>query len=366
MLGVDGEDEDLASLLQSVNQEHQSLFQPSTGQPESRQTMVDLTTPVGSQVGGFSFPSGGMNCTLAMMLQQQQEQNKQLLELLKGKEKPTDDNKRKKDDISYCPQEPVLIVEAAYKIEDDGHTKLDLSLRQRLRPINACPKEYWVKGALKQVERPILGGSLFLEHLMPGAVNEATICKHHDRCAFIELKNYLGKNSGVSDKKRKKVAIQQVGEDQYAMGVETKWESPNTVWEAMEAAMNFMAVEHMVRQYPYTGLAMMRCLHACKYFCGVAASAKQQRMLIENFFNECFKKNRERGRTGKHPVTYQECHKIASEVLAAAQVTSFTNYYAGDPYIGSRDAEIKKKNEEIANLQKEVKRLKAELGRTNR
>ena len=50
---------------------------------------------------------------------------------------------------------------------------------------------------------------------------------------------------------------------------------------------------------------MIRCLHECRckksiivifthcrkfiYFCGVAASPKQQRTLIEGFFNDCFK-----------------------------------------------------------------------------
>ena len=43
------------------------------------------------------------------------------------------------------------------------------------------------------------------------------------------------------------------------------------------------------------------------------------------------------------------------------QVTSFSNFYSGDPYIGTRAEEIKKKNDEIASLQKEVKRLKQEL-----
>ena len=48
------------------------------------------------------------------------------------------------------------------------------------------------------------------------------------------------------------------------------------------------------------------------------------------------------------------------------QVTSFSNYYSGDPYIGTRAEEIKKKNDEIASLQKEVKRLKQELSQAQR
>ena len=72
----------------------------------------------------------------------------------------------------------------------------------------------------------------------------------------------------------------------------------------------------------------------CRFFCGVSSSPKQQRTLIENFFNECFKvwmvvdlvnsvdtqKNQSRARDGKYPVTYTECQEIASRVLAANKV----------------------------------------------
>ena len=48
------------------------------------------------------------------------------------------------------------------------------------------------------------------------------------------------------------------------------------------------------------------------------------------------------------------------------QVTCFSNFYSGDPYIGTRSDEMKKKKEEIAALQKEVKQLKLELTRAQR
>ena len=57
-----------------------------------------------------------------------------------------------------------------------------------------------------------------------------------------------------------------------------------------------------------------------RYFCGVASTSKQQRSIIESYWNECFKKNQQRGREGRYPLTYKECHEVAREVLAAAQV----------------------------------------------
>ena len=45
------------------------------------------------------------------------------------------------------------------------------------------------------------------------------------------------------------------------------------------------------------------------------------------------------------------------------QVTSFTNFFSGDPYLGSNRDEIKRKNEKIAELEREIKRMKAEASR---
>ena len=47
------------------------------------------------------------------------------------------------------------------------------------------------------------------------------------------------------------------------------------------------------------------------------------------------------------------------------QITSFSNFFSGDPYIGSNRDELKKKNERIADLEKEIKRLKAETNRNS-
>ena len=45
------------------------------------------------------------------------------------------------------------------------------------------------------------------------------------------------------------------------------------------------------------------------------------------------------------------------------QITSFTNFFSGDPYLGSNRDKIKRKNEKIAELEREIKRMKAEASR---
>ena len=48
----------------------------------------------------------------------------------------------------------------------------------------------------------------------------------------------------------------------------------------------------MVRNYSYTGLAMIRVLHDSRYFCGVAETPKMQMLLLEQYWNECLKVKR--------------------------------------------------------------------------
>ena len=208
--------------------------------------------------------------TLLALLRQQSEAYKQqqdmFMALLKKGESKDEEggSKRKREESSYSPQEPVVFLDEAYSINDDAHEKVDTVLRQKLRPINAAPSTYWVKGAFKQVERPIIGASLYLEHIMAGHVNEATICKAHDRCAYIEIKNFLSKNANVESKNKKEIKVHLVSEDQFGMGVRTQWEQATSVWEVVDAAWNYLSVEFMVRNYSYTAIAQFRCLHECR------------------------------------------------------------------------------------------------------
>ena len=72
-------------------------------------------------------------------------------------------------------------------------------------------------------------------------------------------------------------------------------------------------------------------------------------------------KNQQRGREGKAPVTITECMDIATKVLAANKLAHWSNFYAGDPYIGDREEEMKAKNKRINELEEENSRLRKQL-----
>ena len=244
------------------------------GQGQGRMAATEGPGPGGSRKKDFSAQPGHLQSSFTdslvqKMLEQQVMQEKTMnmvVSLLQEKEasKEKEDShakRRHKEEATTSPQEPIMFLEESYRIEDDGHETLDTKLRQKLRPINADPKVWWVKGAFNRVESPVLGASLYTEHLMPGMVAEKTILMAHDRGAHLELKNFLTKNSNVFSESKKKLKVMDDLAGEMHLGIRTDWQSATTVWEAVDAGLNYAAVEHMVRSYNYSPLAMIRCLH---------------------------------------------------------------------------------------------------------
>ena len=183
MLGGDDNNDDLADLLAECGNQ--------VNPPVARGPPPPLPPP-GTATGGFSRSSDSQrhmtstDATVKAVL----DQNNRLMEALLGQSQESE-GKRKTREVSYSPQEPVLLLDECYRLEDDAHDKIDTKLRQKLRPINVSPENYWVKGAFKHVEQPILGAALFTEHLMPNHVNKKTICKMHLGARKLESNEFL-------------------------------------------------------------------------------------------------------------------------------------------------------------------------------
>ena len=364
MLDVDGRADVLDSLVQRVTDEQADTVGRVLSGEVGSENGLDLAGQ-GVSAAMVSREAEGSGDVISLMRRQMSVMEQLIKGSVAGLDGQDDSSggiKRKVEKVSYHPQEPVHFDEL-YKVDDDAHDKVDTKLRQRLRPINADPKYYWKRGAFDRVDSPILGSTIFLEHIMPGTVNEATVCKRHDSHAHVEIKNFLSKNSGVGSAAKKQIKVHEVSDELFAMGVQQHWDNASSVFEVVDAGLNYMAVEHMIRPYSYSPIAIFRVLHESRFYCGVAIDAKQQRMLLEAFFNECFKKNQARAREGKHPVTYMEAMEISQRVLAANKVTSFSSFFSGDPYVGARSDEIKKKNAKISELELENKRLRDLLRR---
>ena len=295
MLGGE-EDEDLEALVADCTSQVEAVTRVSQSQ---RPLLQEPPSRVQEPVHGSTvLQHEEFNQThLSRLL----EQNSKLFEIItrqqeqQGESSNNNDKRKFRDDISYNPQGPVLLLEEAYHLEDDAHSKIDTRLRQRLRPVNADPEEWWVKGAFDRCERPILGGSLYLDHIMTSSINDSTLCKANDRWAYTEIKNWLSRNSAVGRENAKRFKVREVTSDKFSMGIQTQWDNAETVWEVMDAGFNFLGAEWMIRNYSHAGLAMIRVLHDSRYFCGVTSSAtgvpnpKEQRKILEQYFNKCLK-----------------------------------------------------------------------------
>ena len=277
MLGGDDADDDLDDILEECNR--QPDVNINFGEQQQQATSQGIERPSTSRL-----QDGGTDPTIQAILKQNEMLMAAFLNQSQGSSK-----RKTQEEVSYTPEEPVLLLEEAYRIEDDAHERIDTRLRQRLRQINAPPESYYSKGAFARLEKPILGDTLYLEHIMPNDVNSAVKCKMHDRCAIFEIKNLLTKNAGVLHETGKRLKVNEIATNEFSMGIETQWLPATEVFEVVDAGFNYLCCEFMIWGYSYTAIAMMRCLHEVRYFCGVCGgSPKLQRILIESYFNDCF------------------------------------------------------------------------------
>ena len=60
-------------------------------------------------------------------------------------------------------------------VKDDGHSSVDLALRNKLRLVNGDPEKYWKEGTWDTEVSPNLESNLVLGHLFPMSINPGSI-----------------------------------------------------------------------------------------------------------------------------------------------------------------------------------------------
>ena len=287
---IGGGEDDIQELLEACG----SVVDRQPARVSQVLTQGEPTRAVAELIPSHTTQGSAANQQILSSISSVLQQSNQLMAMMMrkdGESKGEEDTsrKRKLKEDNHSPEEPIMLLES-YRLEDDTHQTKDFKLRQRLRPINVDPAAYWVKGTFRQVDRPILGALLYTEHIMPGYINELTACKMSDRCAHLEIKNFLTKNSGVARESKKNLKVSGILTEDFSMGIGTEWTPADTVWEVVDAGFNLLCAEHMIRQYSYTGISMLRALHEIRYFCGVTSgNPKLQRTLLESFYNKCLK-----------------------------------------------------------------------------
>ena len=138
------------------------------------------------------------------------------------------------------------------------------------------------------------------------------------------------------------------GDGHMSVEASIPWAENTVVFEIVEAVMNLVATEHMVRPWSYQGMNIMRCLHEVKFFAHVCASSREQKNMCETFVNEVLGKNVTREIIGKPPMSITECLEVSTIVCArnGGQMTDLHRRI--DPYSAFRAC--KEKDAEITRL----------------
>ena len=169
-------------------------------------------------------------------------------------------------------EEKPVLTDKMIHVKDDNNTIIDAKIRNLVgkNPNSADPTTWWSQ-EFKDVAKPELGEGLCLGHLGPGMVNPEVILKIHDRKKVIPVKELLSSNSGYGGtleeniQAKKKTGGGNTGS--YWEFAETKsLKNAAKLEEVVEAGLNYQAVTFMVRSWDWSGVAMMRVAHACRYF----------------------------------------------------------------------------------------------------
>ena len=273
------------------------------------------------------------------------------IKLMSGKRKRKDSSTDSEDD-----QSPIL-VNKTFKVKDNGHDILDFEIRNKLRTINAKPDTYF-KHLIKKVEPQL--ETIEVDHLTANTVNPRIIKKVHDVSAHLELKYFDAGNITVESRAPKASFKARGGDIQTDLALD--WVEPDTVWQCVDALLNYCTTVYSVRRDDYTPWVIIKVLHEIRYF-AACRDAKLQKKVITEFVNCIFRKNEANARKKSPPVEYTDALKIAENELKKVGIGG--NYYGFEPYSGC-SAVDKSEKEELKRLRAKVATLQKDLDIANR
>ena len=253
-------------------------------------------------------------------------------------------------------QEPIL-VEKTFKVKDNGHDILDFKIRNSLRTINAKPEDYY-KNLVRKVEPQL--ETVEMDHLTANTVNPRVIKKVHDAGAHLELKYFDAGNITVESRAPKASFSARSGDIQTDLALD--WIEPSTVWQCVDALMNYCTTVYSVRRDDYTPWVILKVLHEIRYF-SICREPRLQKKVITEFVNCIFRKNESNVRKKTPPVDYTQALKIAENELKKVGIGG--NYYGLEPYSAS-NALDKSEKEELKKLRAKVATMQRDLDIANR
>ena len=194
-----------------------------------------------------------------------------IVETSEKAKKSEESRKRKIDDELVITEDEVVVVEKEIKIRDDSNAVIDIQARSLLgRNPNAPPSEWWGgERRWPRVARPAVGTALDIRHLCPSYVAREAVLAFHDSQKYLTINHFTYKNSGMQSKVKRQWELTRSTEDGVMAAThERKWEDIASVFEAVDAIMNIVVLEHQLRNYSYAALVILRVCHQCRWFAG--------------------------------------------------------------------------------------------------
>ena len=212
-------------------------------------------------------------------------------------------------------EESPLLIEQTFEVCDNGHDVLSWPVRLALSPINRDPSDVWTKETYPRVKHPILGGTMYMEHLMPGEVNHATLKLRHDRGYLLTVNQFIRRNASIFQRSSKKVQVSNKDGKGMVLHTNKHWEPCRGVYEVVEGFLNYVATEHCIRPHSHEALVILRVLHELRWLANVSKKGVSQGRQLEELIQYLWHLNSVRGVQQKAPLSYTECKRHALEHL---------------------------------------------------
>jgi hypothetical protein len=278
-----------------------------------------------------------------------------------------DDRKRDRSPKEVADEPAMVEMEVKYK--DDNHETFSWVTRRQYRQPNKEPHLYWADAQYITEVRPNLREGLVVTHLVPMSLSPKAIGWCHNVKSMLNIRYFTHSQTAV--KKQKSSVQVQAGNDGIGtstMRIGQDWQEASGVSELMEALHNYQACLFSIQPWNWSGLILARVCHEANFFTQVADNEGQQRVILEKFLDEALHRNRTNVVQDKPPLVYKEMLGVAEAVVMnhngrQAELWKKADAYSAFRMVKSKEAELKRKSDELEDLRTKFNQLKFDHGK---
>ena len=92
-------------------------------------------------------------------------------------------------------------------------------------------------------------------------VSRDTIVKYNDRTELLEAKNFLSQNSNYMGKRKTKIHVENKGSNHVNKYTSKEWKEVDSIANLVEAVLNICSLDHMICNYGFGGIVLLRVCH---------------------------------------------------------------------------------------------------------